>query len=422
MGLYLGLDLVRDRATREPAREEAFAICERLRERGAIVQPTGDGENVLKLKPPLVFEQRDADWLRRDAGRRARARLVARARFVTGSPACQTASVPARASDELYVRLPPEEVREHVHLWLLAPERELPEVVITTRHGRTLVEPGALARRLGGRAQVVLVETGEATYALRDVLGDELAVWGGAARVYHPGFMLSDRASLHPRIYAFEGRESEAERALLAALGIEDARADDRFAIGEDVEGEVVSLDARTATLALADGCARVRAGDLARGFVHSCHDVLRIGQRVRGRVRELAPDGTPWLDLQPFQADEIATIAEQAGPGRHRARARAAGAATTASRWSCCRARTHSCRCRTARPSSRPSATTCSPRASCGSTWPTGESSSRSPMPRRAPKARGRCGSTPTARSSWPPMTSPPSARPASSTAARRS
>ena len=63
MGLYLGLDLVRDRESKEPAREEAYAICERLRERGAIVQPTGDGENVLKLKPPLVFERRDADWL-----------------------------------------------------------------------------------------------------------------------------------------------------------------------------------------------------------------------------------------------------------------------------------------------------------------------------------------------------------------------
>ena len=63
MGLYLGLDLVRDRSTKEPAREEAYAICERLRELGAIVQPTGDGENVLKLKPPLVFEGRDAEWL-----------------------------------------------------------------------------------------------------------------------------------------------------------------------------------------------------------------------------------------------------------------------------------------------------------------------------------------------------------------------
>ncbi len=63
MGLYLGLDLVRDRDTREPAREEAYAICERMRERGAIVQPTGDGENVLKLKPPLVIEMRDVEWL-----------------------------------------------------------------------------------------------------------------------------------------------------------------------------------------------------------------------------------------------------------------------------------------------------------------------------------------------------------------------
>jgi len=63
MGLYLGLDLVRDRETKEPAREEASAVCERLRELGAIVQPTGDGMSVLKLKPPLVIERRDVDWL-----------------------------------------------------------------------------------------------------------------------------------------------------------------------------------------------------------------------------------------------------------------------------------------------------------------------------------------------------------------------
>jgi 4-aminobutyrate aminotransferase-like enzyme len=60
-GLYCGLELVRDRTTKEPATEEAFAICERLRELGVIVQPTGDHLNVLKLKPPLCFEERDAD-------------------------------------------------------------------------------------------------------------------------------------------------------------------------------------------------------------------------------------------------------------------------------------------------------------------------------------------------------------------------
>ena len=172
----------------------------------------------------------------------------------------------------------------------------------------------------------MLVETGEATYALRDVLGDELAVWGGARARLPPGLhALRPRlaASAHLRLRG--PRERGRARAAGRARHRGCARADDRFAVGDDVEGEVVSLDARTATLALPDGCARVRAGDLARGFVHSCHDILRIGQRVRARVRELAPDGTPWLDLQPFQADEIATIAEQAGPGRRRARARAA-------------------------------------------------------------------------------------------------
>ena len=42
MGLYLGVELVRDPETLEPATEETLAICERMRELGVIVQPTGD--------------------------------------------------------------------------------------------------------------------------------------------------------------------------------------------------------------------------------------------------------------------------------------------------------------------------------------------------------------------------------------------
>jgi 4-aminobutyrate aminotransferase-like enzyme/Ser/Thr protein kinase RdoA (MazF antagonist) len=63
VGLYLGLELVRDRATLEPAIEEAEALCERLRERGVIVQPTGDHMNVLKIKPPLCITLEAADFL-----------------------------------------------------------------------------------------------------------------------------------------------------------------------------------------------------------------------------------------------------------------------------------------------------------------------------------------------------------------------
>ena len=60
-GLYLGAELVRDRGTATPASAEAYALCERMRELGVIVQPTGDHENVLKIKPPLCIELEDAD-------------------------------------------------------------------------------------------------------------------------------------------------------------------------------------------------------------------------------------------------------------------------------------------------------------------------------------------------------------------------
>ncbi|KAA9105557.1 aminotransferase [Microbacterium rhizomatis] len=61
-GLYLGLEFVRDSTTLEPAREETAAICDRLLELGVIMQPTGDHQNVLKIKPPLCLSQDSADY------------------------------------------------------------------------------------------------------------------------------------------------------------------------------------------------------------------------------------------------------------------------------------------------------------------------------------------------------------------------
>ena len=61
-GLYLGLEFVRDRDTREPATEETAAICDRLLELGVIMQPTGDHQNVLKIKPPLCVTRESADY------------------------------------------------------------------------------------------------------------------------------------------------------------------------------------------------------------------------------------------------------------------------------------------------------------------------------------------------------------------------
>ncbi|MBX9456490.1 MAG: aminotransferase [Rhizobium sp.] len=62
MGLYLGLELVRDRQTLEPATRETMAICDRLLDLGVIMQPTGDHLNVFKIKPPLCLTRQSADF------------------------------------------------------------------------------------------------------------------------------------------------------------------------------------------------------------------------------------------------------------------------------------------------------------------------------------------------------------------------
>lgn len=61
-GLYMGIELVRDRTTKEPAKAEAYQVSEQLLSRGVISYPTGQFDNVLKVKPPMVFDKSHADF------------------------------------------------------------------------------------------------------------------------------------------------------------------------------------------------------------------------------------------------------------------------------------------------------------------------------------------------------------------------
>ncbi len=61
-GFYLGLELVRDRDTLEPATEETMVLCNRLRDLGIFMQPTGDYLNILKIKPPMCTTQASVDY------------------------------------------------------------------------------------------------------------------------------------------------------------------------------------------------------------------------------------------------------------------------------------------------------------------------------------------------------------------------
>ena len=62
LGLYAGVELVLGCDPGAPAARETSAICERMRERGVIVQPTGDRLNILKIKPPLCITRESADF------------------------------------------------------------------------------------------------------------------------------------------------------------------------------------------------------------------------------------------------------------------------------------------------------------------------------------------------------------------------
>ncbi len=62
MGLMIGVELVRDRTTKEPAREEALAVMEHLRELGILIGKGGLDGNTLRIKPPMCLTAADVDF------------------------------------------------------------------------------------------------------------------------------------------------------------------------------------------------------------------------------------------------------------------------------------------------------------------------------------------------------------------------
>jgi 4-aminobutyrate aminotransferase-like enzyme len=62
-GLFLGVELVRDRQSLEPAATEAAFVVNRLREDGVLAGTDGPFHNVIKIRPPMPFAETDADHL-----------------------------------------------------------------------------------------------------------------------------------------------------------------------------------------------------------------------------------------------------------------------------------------------------------------------------------------------------------------------
>ena len=60
-GLFIGIEMVRDRQGNGPDRDRAIAIVNHLKDKGFLTSNAGMFGNVVKIRPPLVFSHDNAE-------------------------------------------------------------------------------------------------------------------------------------------------------------------------------------------------------------------------------------------------------------------------------------------------------------------------------------------------------------------------
>nr|XP_025729508.1 ethanolamine-phosphate phospho-lyase-like isoform X1 [Callorhinus ursinus] len=63
IGLFIGIDLVKDRQKRTPATDEAQHVLYKMKEKRVLLSADGPHRNVLKIKPPMCFTEEDAKFM-----------------------------------------------------------------------------------------------------------------------------------------------------------------------------------------------------------------------------------------------------------------------------------------------------------------------------------------------------------------------
>ena len=61
-GLMMGIELVKDRKTKEPATEETTRVFEKTREKGLVMSKSGTYRNVLRMLPPMCIQESDIEY------------------------------------------------------------------------------------------------------------------------------------------------------------------------------------------------------------------------------------------------------------------------------------------------------------------------------------------------------------------------
>ncbi|MEX0707543.1 MAG: aminotransferase class III-fold pyridoxal phosphate-dependent enzyme [Woeseia sp.] len=60
-GLFIGIEMIKAGTDKEPDAGLTMTLSDRLKDKGFLVSHSGKFHNVLKIRPPLVFTQENAD-------------------------------------------------------------------------------------------------------------------------------------------------------------------------------------------------------------------------------------------------------------------------------------------------------------------------------------------------------------------------
>ncbi|HEY3546287.1 MAG TPA: hypothetical protein VGK17_09360 [Propionicimonas sp.] len=157
--------------------------------------PTLDWRTLLAIAPPADLGDASVFTIRIGLERRSDAFRVAPPRYEFGAPTIVRSLLREHMAFDASTRVEPRyrtrraaDVTDLADL-IRSSRRRLPVIVVTRdRSGAHVVDALALAHQLAGLAHVEVLTTHLAAQALYDEVGAEHAVWGGAVRLYWPGF------------------------------------------------------------------------------------------------------------------------------------------------------------------------------------------------------------------------------------------
>jgi predicted RNA-binding protein with RPS1 domain len=231
-----------------------------------------------------------------------------------------------------WTRIGADEAKRFANETLLSNARTLPVVAVTTppTEQHAWIDPDRLAADLAGRATVVLLETGDATWSLSAALPKRLDVYGGAARIWWPGLTRDSDPFDHVLLLIRDERDAEKarERILSAILGGDAGagrwssssasrpvpqrsaarprhdraakmampdpwrRIAEEYQLGDVVPARVFRLEPRYALVELLpDAGVMVPLAEIDYTWVRDPAEVLTVGERVNVELLELDPE-----------------------------------------------------------------------------------------------------------------------------------